>query len=257
MNRFLLYILFIALSPALFAQADLPADSTQLTSDKLVFKGLRVQYGLNLIIPLKDEDREDPNVPDRFEVLEKRPSVAAFFDGSLGQTFDLSAGISNEYSLKNEFIFGLSYSYNEYENKERSSEQALGSVLKSRTISPYVGFGSYYDNSQSVFFYGFLGPAFKTYEGNYSRGSVDYVTEYSDDPFFRFGARMQVNGKVLPTVITFGFEVELGKIEAESVSVYRDGDLLESAKFTSDNQLAANSVIFTISGGLNLFKFSK
>lgn len=257
MNRFLLYILFIALSPALFAQTNSTADTTQSMSRKPVFKGLRVQYGLNLIIPLKDEDREDPNVPDRFEVLEKRPSIAAFFDGSLGQTFDLSAGISNDLSLRNEFIFGLSYSYNEYDNKVRSSEEALGSVLKSRTISPYVGYGSYYDNSHSVFFYGFMGPAFKSFEGNYSRGSLDYVTEYSDAPLIRFGARMQVNGKVLPTVITFGFEVEIGNIEAESVTVYRDGDLLESANFTSDNQLSANSVIFTISGGLDLFKFSK
>ena len=54
-------------------------DSLSTESNKVLIKGLKIQYGSSLNFHLKDKPSNDPNIPDRFESLEERPSVASFF----------------------------------------------------------------------------------------------------------------------------------------------------------------------------------
>ena len=72
----ILLIFFFGASDA-FAQKN-PSDTLNTSSSKILFKGLKIQYGSSLNFHLKDKDPNDPNIPDRFESIEERPSIDLF-----------------------------------------------------------------------------------------------------------------------------------------------------------------------------------
>jgi hypothetical protein len=187
-------------------------DRQNTSSSKLLFKGLKIQYGSSLNFHLKDKDPDDPNIPDRFESIEERPSIAAFFNAGYGPIFDLSMDIQSVNNTHNMFILGISYGRFSYKNTVRSSENLFGENLKTYSISPYIGFGGYGDDKKNMLFYGFIGPSFQNFEGSSLSGARDFVHVYRTSGFWKGGVRLEVDGDLTPLFVTAGLEFQIGDI---------------------------------------------
>lgn len=194
-------------------------DRQNTSSSKLLFKGLKIQYGSSLNFHLKDKDPDDPNIPDRFESIEERPSIAAFFNAGYGPIFDLSMDIQSVNNTHNMFILGISYGSFSYKSSLRSSEDKFGENLDAYSFSPYLGFGGFGDKKKNIFLYRFIGPSFQNFEGSSLSGARDFVHVYRTSGFWKGGVRLEVDGDLTPLFVTAGLEFQNGDIFLKKTSV--------------------------------------
>lgn len=244
-------ILFFGASDG-FAQKK-RGDRQNTSSSKLLFKGLKIQYGSSLNFHLKDKDPDDPNIPDRFESIEERPSVARFFNAGYGPIVDLSVDFQSDSHIHNMFVFGISYGSFSYKSSLRSSEDKFGENLDAYSFSPYLGFGGYGDKKKNIFLYGFIGPSFQNFEGSSSSGTRDFIHVYRTSGFWKGGVRFEVDGDLSPFFATAGLEFQIGDIFLNKKQAFQNGDKISESNVT-DFKLSANSIMLTINIGFKFFK---
>ena len=211
---------------------------------------LKIKIGGTLAFHLRDKDQENPNIPDEYESITERPSIGYFFADGLGFSFDLFSSIPLSDDNPLCIIVGICYENTTLTNSYgSSSEQILGKDLKIININPFIGFESKL-SWNSVIAYGFIGPSFKSYEGNYDQDDILWKNIYNSSTAFRIGGGIEIPKIFAQNLfLNIGLTFDFGIVERKKVEAFQSGVKVISADPIGDKNLSDNVISLKLAMG--------
>jgi hypothetical protein len=199
---------------------------------------IKLKGGGSIDFHFRDKDEENPNIPSQFQSLSERPSIAYFFDDGSGLMLDLTGSILINSNDILRLLLGVTYERSKSSNAyQQNSEIILGNELVITAFCPYVGIEGQLQGS-SCMAYGYIGPCFKTYEGNYSNGGVDWKSIYVPTVALRIAGGLEIQNIFTRRLfINISVLADFGSVERDKVEAYHSGQLLGIGTPTGEKSL--------------------
>ncbi len=224
-------------------------ESTQESEQEhpMLFK---IKAGGEFVFHLRDQDAENPNIPDQYENLSERPSIAYFFDDGSGYHGDAAVSFSLGDETTVRLVTGISYdrtvSRNQYHN---NTEKLFGEELTMEFVTPYIGVESPLE-LENVWLYGHVGPTFRSIEGSYEQGTVSWKSNYSAPESFRFSFGVEHQNFIVDRMLLgAGINIDIGSTEIISVEASQSGQQILTGQVTGNRTLSSGAVQLQLSVG--------
>lgn len=226
-----------------------PEESSQ-ESEQLNPVLFKIKAGGEFVFHLRDKDAENPNIPDQFENLSERPSIAYFFDDGSGYHGDAAVSFSLGEETTVRLVAGISYdrtvSRNQYHN---NTEKLFGEELTMEYVTPYFGAESSLE-LENVWLYGHIGPTFRSIQGTYEQGAVSWKSHYSAPESFRFSFGVEHHNFIVDRMLLgAGINIDIGSIEIISVEASQSGQQILTGQVTGNRTLSSGAVQLQLSLG--------
>lgn len=231
-SLFILFIL-ILVSTELFSQSSSRYELSRLDSLSNKKTNLSFTVGPSFLIHLRDQDAENELIPDQYESLEERPTIASFYNNGIGLNAEIQASIYSSI-FETTYLIGFSYEYQHLEeNNEFNVDELLGEILHLHIMYPYFGI-AYGDETNPMNSFVKMGPSFRKYYGNASISGYEIKQNYDISPGFRVsgGIYSEVFSQKIPFYYNLELGIDLGTVIREDVDIYKNGRKIAKAEIT-------------------------
>lgn len=209
----------------------------------------RLKFGFGAFIHLRDKDSKNPNVPDEFQVIEERISIAALYSDNPGISFDASISVLNDENSENRYFIGLGYQFHFLKSEYSSIDIILGNKLNAHFFFPYIQY-EHTVNKQGIIFYGAAGPSFRKYVG---RGEYD---DYNLKNTYDLSTSLKINSGFsfhkltkYPIYINLEMSFDIGTINRKGVDFYYNDEKVGHAEADGTMKFRDDMLVFSFSIG--------
>lgn len=192
---------------------------------------LRLSGSMGYLVHLPGTSKDDPNIPNEFEIVRKSPSIHNFFGNAVPWALGL------EYKLKSlsKIVLFLDYEKSVSANTTPQSETILGKNLEITTTA----FGIGYEHGKWEFA---LGPALKRYSGSAQYGDIKIASSYESSVALRVKTSYSVPVRQR-MLISFGLLADVGTVQRGKIRYFIDHSKVGTATPTGDVTLQDNALM--------------
>jgi hypothetical protein len=170
---------------------------------------------------LKNKPQQDENVPAFLQDNSEKPSVAMFFAD------EMPTGLCGmfEFPLRSGFKIqiGSTYEQGTLHNIYPGTENILGESLRLRTSTAFLGGSKPINDDETIFFFGTLGLAWKSYEGKSTLNNLQFVHHFEAGMTLRFNAGVEFEELFQSSLsLALGASFDLGSVNRGNIDIYQN-----------------------------------